>query len=831
MKRFTSIQFIVIAILVLIFAGKVSPAQIPILGELTKQREVVKDSVGNIELIKIDNVNKEIEVTDNLILKRSYTESELEKQQKIIQEVDSFNVYIEKQGREFRSFEISKLSHFFLNNARVSWSEYYKTLRGQQNDIQKLIREIQVEQNYYILNKERWEKSTPSLEKTLSDPIKQHINLNIQKINRIIESYDFNIRELISAENKIVQDIFYADAILHDIAHYNNMRKLTLFKQNEKNIFATTYRNSYSGSLIERIKLAIHENTKTFNYFFSTIRKNIFWYLIVISSMVYLLYFIRKNYVWINHDDTESPGYKSIQRIVVEKPILTSIAMAMFLWTIIMPYSPLFLSLFLFLTSLILLFFVLSPVMNFFIKRIMVIVIVLLTISNFEIFAWYFGNYSRFYILLEAITGVYLTFEYILPRYRIKEIKTHNKRRVIYTRIITFLLFVLYSIAVLSNITGHVNLSVYCLKLGVYTAVFSLLVINLSRINDHVIDAGIEVLNLYYPELVRKYGISITDKLKSFLKFILILLWVSGILRFAEFYNLVTSKISNILTDSFTIGRLTFSLGNLLLFIFIIYATYNIAKFVKVILEREILAGRNLKRGMAASVSLTIRIIIVFFGAILALSFSGLDLGKISIIAGALSVGIGFGLQNVVNNFISGLILIYEKPVQEGDTVQVDTLMGRVSNIGIRSSTLSTYDGAEVVVPNSNLISNQLINWTLSDNKKRVELKVGTAYGSDPHQVIELLLKAALSHEKVITDPAPVPLFVGFGNNSLDFRLLFWVRFEDGLKTQSDVAIKIYDLLKENEIEIPFPQLDLHIKHDANKVLGLENESAEKEQV
>ena len=797
----------------LISAGSICRAQIPIFGELTNQKEVVKDSLGNIDLIKIDNVNKEIESTDNLILKRSYTESELEKQQKIIQEVDSFNVYIERQGREFRSFDISNLSYFFLNNARVTWNEYYKTLRRQQNDIQKLIREIQVEQNYYILNKERWEKSIPSLEKTLSDPIKQHINSNIQKINRIIESYDLKIKEIITAENKVVQDIFYADAILKDIALYNDKRKLTLFKQSEKNIFATTYKNSYSGSLGERIKLAIHENTKTLNYFFITVKKNIFWYLMVISSMIYLLLFIRKKYVLIHHNDKESPGYKAIQRIVVEKPVLTSIAMAMFLWTIIMPYSPLFLSLILFLSSLILLFFVLSPVMNFFTKRIMVIVIVLLTISNFEIFAWYFGNYSRFYILLEAITGVYLTFEYILPRYRIKEIKTHNKRRVIYTRIITFLLFVLYSIALLSNITGHVNLSVYSLKLGVYTAVFSLLVINLSRINDHVIDAGLEVLNLYYPELVRKYGISITDKLKSFLRFILILLWVSGILRFAEFYNSVTNKISTILTDSFTIGRLTFSLGNLLLFIFIIYGTYNIAKFVKVILEREILARRNLKRGMAASVSLTIRIVIMFFGAILALSFSGLDLGRISIIAGALSVGIGFGLQNVVNNFISGLILIYEKPVQEGDTVEVDKLLGRVSNIGIRSSTITTYDGAEVVVPNSNLISNQLINWTMSNNIKRVEIKVGTSYNSDPHQVLGLLLKAAVSHENVLKFPEPRPLFVGFGDSSLDFRILFWVHFEDGLTTQSDVALNIFDILKENNIEIPFPQMDLHIKN------------------
>jgi len=370
-----------------------------------------------------------------------------------------------------------------------------------------------------------------------------------------------------------------------------------------------------------------------------------------------------------------------------------------------------------------------------------------------------------------------------------------------------------------------VNLSIYSLKLGVYTAVLSMLVINLSRINDSVIDAAIQVLNLYYPELVKKYGNAIAEKSKSILRLILSFLWLAGILRAAEFYSFVTSKISDIITDSFTVGKLSFSFGNLLLFIIIIYGTYNIAKFVKVILEREILSRRNLKRGMAASLSLTIRIIIVFVGTILALSYSGLDLGKISIIAGALSVGIGFGLQNVVNNFISGLILIYEKPVQEGDTVEVDTLMGRVSNIGIRSSTLSTYDGAEVVVPNSNLISNQLINWTLSDNKKRVELKVGTAYGTDPHQVINLLLNAVLSNEKVIADPAPVPLFVGFGDSSLNFRLLFWVRFEDGLRTQSEVAIKIYDLLKENKIEIPYPQLDVHIKNDNVKVSGEKNES------
>jgi potassium-dependent mechanosensitive channel len=361
--------------------------------------------------------------------------------------------------------------------------------------------------------------------------------------------------------------------------------------------------------------------------------------------------------------------------------------------------------------------------------------------------------------------------------------------------------------------------------LGVYSAFFSLLVINLSRLIDHIFEAVVEVLNPKFPDLVKKYGETIIEKSKLIIRIIFGWLWIVSIIRFAEFYEYITQKFSYLLTNKIEVGSITFAWGNVVLFFLILYLTYYIAKFVKVILEREILARQNLKRGFAASISLTIRILIVIFGTLTALSFSGMDFTKIGIIAGALSVGIGFGLQNIVSNFISGLILIYEKPVQEGDTVEVGTLLGRVSNIGIRSSTVLTYDGAEVVVPNSNLISNELINWTLSDNQKRIEIKVGTAYGTDPRLVLSLLTEAALSHDQVLRYPEPRPLFIGFGDSSLDFRLLFWVPFEYGLQTQSDVAIKIYEIFNHNNIEIPFPQIDLHVKNPEREKENNKNQS------
>ena len=812
-----SVNFLIV-LTALVLMGEFSSAQLPLLDKITKSTS--ENDTSNVKQeISIDNVNKEIEFTDNLILNKNLSEFSTKKQNTLIQSVNSFHTYIAKQGVEFRQFEPDKLTHYFLINARFSWIEYQKNLRNYQDDLQKIIREIQEQQSFYVNNKVKWERSLPNLEKTLTAQIRNHIDSNLDKMNQIINEFDLRIRNLITTENKIVQDIVFVDGILNEINSLNDKRKSELFKQNEKNIFSVSFSDSFSGSVSDRLNLAFRDNTKTFGYFYSSIKSNLITFLLLLIILISYFIFIRKKYIQLNYNES-NPEFYRINRIVIQKPGLTVLVIIFILWIIVIPYSPMVLSLFLYLASLIIILRILSTIIDPFIRKIEIAVIILLTLSNFEIFAWYFNNFSRFYLLLESVAGIALTYKYILPGYKVDKFRNQNKRLLLSVRIITIFIFLLYSIALVSNLWGFVNMSGYCVKLGVYTGVISMLVHGFYRISYTIIHASVDVLNIYYPEIVRKYDFSIRNKSSRYLKFILGFIWISGILRISEIYEIVSSAIVNIFTDKVKIGTLSFSLGKLVLFIGVLYFTFVLARFTKRIFEREILARHEMKRGVAASISLTIRIFIVFFGTLIALSLSGLDFSKIGIIAGALSVGIGFGLQNIVNNFISGLILVYEKPVQEGDTIEVDTLLGRVSNIGTRSSTITTYDGAEVVVPNSNLISNQLINWTLSDNIKRVEIKVGTSYDSNPHQVLDLLLNAALSHEKVLKYPEPRPLFVGFGDNSLDFRILFWVRFEDGLTTQSDVALKIFDILKENNIKIPFPQLDLYIKNPKDDFLN-----------
>jgi small-conductance mechanosensitive channel len=293
---------------------------------------------------------------------------------------------------------------------------------------------------------------------------------------------------------------------------------------------------------------------------------------------------------------------------------------------------------------------------------------------------------------------------------------------------------------------------------------------------------------------------------------VIILFWLYYIALLFEVDKPLLAWLTEFLIRERSVGTLEISVSSILTFLGILAVTFFFTGVIRFIIDDEFISKSKLPRGLAAAISATLRYVIIILGVMFALSAAGIDLGKFSLIAGALGLGIGFGLQNLVNNFISGLILVYERPIQVGDTIEIESLLGRVKKIGLRSSQVITYDGAEVVVPNGNLISNQLINWTLSNKQRRIKIQVGASYGSDPNVVLRLLEEVANSHSNILKDPPPLAVFDGFGESSLDFTLLFWVPFDLGILTKSQVSVAIYSVFKANGIEIPFPQLDLHVK-------------------
>jgi small-conductance mechanosensitive channel len=289
--------------------------------------------------------------------------------------------------------------------------------------------------------------------------------------------------------------------------------------------------------------------------------------------------------------------------------------------------------------------------------------------------------------------------------------------------------------------------------------------------------------------------------------------WVFAVLENFTARRQILAAASAVLGAELTFGTFSISLGGVIGFAVTALAAVVLSRSLRVLLDGDLLPRLSMNPGIANAVSTSAYYVVLIGGLFLALGALGIDLSRFTILAGALGVGIGFGLQNVVNNFVSGLILLFERPVEVGDTIEVGGLLGDVKKIGTRASTVRTFQGAEVIVPNGNLISNEVINWTLSDLHRRIELPVGVAYGNRPADVIGVLERVFENDPRILREPAPVVLFRGFGDSSLDFEVRFWARDAASyLQVTSDVACTIYDVLKEAGIVIPFPQRDLHVK-------------------
>jgi potassium efflux system protein len=261
-----------------------------------------------------------------------------------------------------------------------------------------------------------------------------------------------------------------------------------------------------------------------------------------------------------------------------------------------------------------------------------------------------------------------------------------------------------------------------------------------------------------------------------------------------------------------TIGwRLT--IGSVLLAAGIVIVFVGVARWVREILANSFLPEAGLEPALANTVSIVVTYIIVIFGVLVALGSVGINLSTLTVVLGGLSVGLAFGLQEIVNNFVSGFILLFERSVQIGDIVQVDDNTGAVQKIGIRSTTIKTRDNIELIIPNSYFLTQIVTNMTRSEDLIRTRIAVGVSYEATPQEVEQALLEAAAQHPDVLSDPPPSVQFMDFGSSSLDFELFVWTNqaFQTPRLT-SELRFHIWDALAARNIEIPFPQRDIHIR-------------------
>lgn len=279
--------------------------------------------------------------------------------------------------------------------------------------------------------------------------------------------------------------------------------------------------------------------------------------------------------------------------------------------------------------------------------------------------------------------------------------------------------------------------------------------------------------------------------------------WVSLTLNFFGLRTPLITGTEQVLEARLAIGSLNISLQQVLVFLATVWAAFALSRFLRFLLEEDIYYHWRLARGIPQAISTMVHYTLLLLGFFVGLAALGVDLTKVTILAGAFTVGVGFGLQTVINNFVCGLILLFERPIKVGDIIQIDTDIGEVRRIGIRACIIHTTDGSEIIVPNGSIIANKVTNWTLSDRYRAIEMPVTVARGAPPQQVIGVLERVAANQPGIRKEPAPQAYVVNFGAAAVSFNLRAWTdRYEDWVQVRSDLSVAVDATLAQENITV-----------------------------
>ncbi|RME33061.1 MAG: mechanosensitive ion channel family protein, partial [Deltaproteobacteria bacterium] len=367
--------------------------------------------------------------------------------------------------------------------------------------------------------------------------------------------------------------------------------------------------------------------------------------------------------------------------------------------------------------------------------------------------------------------------------------------------------------SLVSQVSGYMNFSFWLLQATFETGMVVLFAHMALRIGNGGIRFLLSRFGRAERAFLRTFGEELAQRLGRLLRLAVVCYGALYLLPTWRIFGSVGQAWDFFSALSFRLGTADISFRMVVLALLSLYLAMQISWLLQTLTEVQVFEPRRIDRGVRDAVKKLMHYGIVLIGLLFALSSLGMSLQNFVVVLGALGVGIGFGLQDIVNNFLSGLILLFERPVKVGDFIVVNNEWGDIKKIGLRSTVVETIDHSEIIVPNSQLISEKVTNWTLSSRVARLVVPVGVAYGSDVEQVMRILTEVATGHPEAVQYPPPSILFVAFGESSLDFEIRVFVRdISARFRIRSDMLRQIDARFREAGIEIPFPQRDLHLR-------------------
>jgi len=373
-------------------------------------------------------------------------------------------------------------------------------------------------------------------------------------------------------------------------------------------------------------------------------------------------------------------------------------------------------------------------------------------------------------------------------------------------RLAAWLILWLFLLAAGANFNGYMRLADLIVRnvlASVYTAV---VLYALMRVGEGVVHGLLSVVPLSLLGMVRRHKNLLVARINRWLRWLAVLAWLALTLRGPGLLQTLAEAAQTFWKASATLGSFTLSAGSVVLFFFILWASYTLSRLVRFVLEEEVFPKVRLERGLPYAISTMLHYLLLFSGFVLALGAIGVDMTRLTILVSAFSVGIGFGLQNIVNNFVSGLIVLFERPIKVGDIIQIGDMTGRVQRIGIRASVVLSTAGSEVIIPNGKLISDNVVNWTLSNQLRQIAVPFATKPDVSVPELTRMMLDIAARNPRVAKIPAPEALFIRRGMDVFEFELRVWTAELDAwLEIKSDLTIETNEALRRQALAAATP--------------------------
>ncbi len=769
----------------------------------------VTDSTQVIDkAISIGNISEESEILDQRIIKLR----EILKPSAKIIEVDSLlNLAFEeiKNNKDSLLKLIDHMNRRDLKVSKIEWKEYHSNVRNAQSILKDRTEEVTNIHDEIDLALNKWRKAKEKLVSTNeSKDILTSLEYIIQTLQEISQATYERLNSVFSIQKELTKQILTIDEAITEIglAELQIQKDYFVFDSEpiwkSKNVGITVLDSTTvkSNSFSDRIQSGLKKNKDQINEFISQNSKTAILQILFILTVLALIFRVNSN--WKNHVNELINPIEKQAEVVLSNPISASVVLgilisAFFYDRLVPAFAELHILLILIGTIILL-----PKLTNKRFRLFLYLIFFVYLFHTYEVLLDSKTNLLRWGMIMEAIV---LIISLVLGARIIRKTpelfepinKIFNVFALIY---ITILI-----VSILANIFGMVSLSGLLIN-GILTSTVLGLVVYLSiKIVTSLVLLFFKLRKNYNIQALSTMVNATNQRVRPILNWVGLFVWFMFTLKGFDVYKFIFTGINDLMLVTWEIGKMTISLGGMLSFLTIFIVTLILAKLIATIFLDDWMI-KILPRGVAPAISLVLRIMVVGIGLYIALSAAGIDLSKLSWMFGALGVGIGFGLQNIVLNFISGLILAFERPINLGDTIEIDQEMGIVTNIGIRSSNIKSYSGYEAIIPNGDLISKKVINYTLSNRDRRSKILMKTAPNADPEKVITLFNEMALDDPRVRSNPAPKTYFYGYDENgSLSFALLYWTTFSDTLKTDSAIALKIFAKLKEEGIQSPAP--------------------------